>query len=55
MAISGATRGAVAVHWRILVEVIRDIWKDTFLAFDSISFMISVGVGIVLYLVLIRR
>jgi len=43
------------VHWRILVEVVKDIVHDAFLAFDSISFLISVGVGIVVYLVLIRR
>jgi len=55
MAISGPTRWVDDVHWRILVEVLKDIAKDTFLAFDSLSFFISVGVGIILYLVLIRR
>lgn len=43
------------MHYRILVEVVKDIVHDAFLAFDSIAFLLSVGVGIVVYLVLIRR
>lgn len=50
-----ALRGSDVFKRRVVYYLVTDIVKSTFLAFDSISFMIAVGVGLLMYLVLIRR
>jgi hypothetical protein len=51
----GPLGGVGALRQVVLVYLVKDLLKDVFLAFDSISFMIAVGVGLITYLVLVRR